>query len=112
MSRIPPTIARDIRKPVYSTHFSLSKTTKANQILVKCSAKHLPGYISNLPKLKEKGVDIIACIAFNDAWVMSAWGKANGIKDEIVNSFISFQFFFSFFLSSTSTLPPLYFLFC
>ena len=27
----------------------------------------------------------MAVIAFNDAWVMSAWGKANGIKgDDIV----------------------------
>lgn len=52
-----------------------------------CSVKHLPGYIENLPKLKAKGVDIVAVIAFNDAWVMSAWGKANGIKgDDIVRS--------------------------
>jgi peroxiredoxin len=50
-----------------------------------CSAKHLPGYIDNLPALKGKGVDIIAVIAYNDAFVMSAWGKANGIKgDDIV----------------------------
>ncbi|RDW82293.1 putative peroxisomal membrane protein [Coleophoma cylindrospora] len=47
-----------------------------------CSAKHLPGYIENLGQLKGKGVDIVACIAFNDAWVMSAWGKANGIKGD------------------------------
>lgn len=51
-----------------------------------CSAKHLPGYIKNLSSLKSKGADIIACIAYNDAFVMSAWGKANGIKDEIVRS--------------------------
>jgi peroxiredoxin len=49
-----------------------------------CSAKHLPGYIENLSKLKAKGVDIVATIAFNDAWVMSAWGKANGIKDDSI----------------------------
>jgi len=47
-----------------------------------CSVKHLPGYIENLPALKGKGVDIVAVIAFNDAWVMSAWGKANGIKGD------------------------------
>ncbi|RDL41022.1 Allergen Asp F3 [Venustampulla echinocandica] len=47
-----------------------------------CSAKHLPGYIENLSKLKSKGVDVVATIAFNDAWVMSAWGKANGIKGD------------------------------
>jgi len=47
-----------------------------------CSAKHLPGYINNLPALKGKGVDIVAVIAYNDAFVMSAWGKANGIKGD------------------------------
>lgn len=52
-----------------------------------CSVKHLPGYIQNLSAIKEKGVDIVAVIAFNDAWVMSAWGKANGIKgDDIVST--------------------------
>lgn len=45
----------------------------------------MPGYIENLEKIKGKGVDVVAVIAFNDAWVMSAWGKANGIKnDDIV----------------------------
>jgi alkyl hydroperoxide reductase 1 len=47
-----------------------------------CSAKHLPGYIENLSKLKAKGVDVVAVIAYNDAFVMSAWGKANKIKGE------------------------------
>ncbi|KAJ9216628.1 hypothetical protein DTO166G4_1844 [Paecilomyces variotii] len=47
-----------------------------------CSSKHLPGYITNLPKLKEKGVEIIACIASNDPYVMSAWGKANHIMND------------------------------
>lgn len=47
-----------------------------------CSVNHLPGYIEKLPKLKEKGVDIVAVIAFNDAFVMSAWGKANSVKGD------------------------------
>jgi len=35
---------------------------------------------------------VVACIAFNDAWVMSAWGKANGIKDEsIVRLYLHIQ---------------------
>ncbi|KAI9670885.1 MAG: hypothetical protein M1817_003770 [Caeruleum heppii] len=44
----------------------------------------VPGYIAALPTLKKKGVDIVAVIAYNDAFVMSAWGKANNIKDEII----------------------------
>ncbi|KAI9863111.1 MAG: hypothetical protein M1813_003931 [Trichoglossum hirsutum] len=44
-----------------------------------CSQRHLPGYINSISQLKDKGVDIIAVIAYNDAWVMSAWGKANDV---------------------------------
>ncbi|KAL8723121.1 MAG: hypothetical protein Q9225_000524 [Loekoesia sp. 1 TL-2023] len=51
-----------------------------------CSARHLPGFIEHLSEIKSKGVDLVVVIAFNDAWVMSAWGKANGIKDELVDT--------------------------
>ncbi|KAL1982469.1 hypothetical protein VTN96DRAFT_1260 [Rasamsonia emersonii] len=47
-----------------------------------CSARHVPGYIENLPKLKEKGVDVVAVLAYNDAYVMSAWGKANKVTGD------------------------------
>ena len=51
-----------------------------------CSVRHLPGYIEHLDEIKGKGVDVVIVIAMNDAWVMSAWGKANGIKhDKIVS---------------------------
>lgn len=53
-----------------------------------CSERHLPGYIQRLSDLKAKGVDIVAVVASNDPFVMSAWGKANGIKDEIVRPFL------------------------
>lgn len=43
-----------------------------------CSAKHLPGFIEKAAELKAKGVDEIACTAVNDAFVMGAWGKAQG----------------------------------
>ncbi|KAI4249953.1 MAG: hypothetical protein LQ352_005471 [Teloschistes flavicans] len=44
----------------------------------------VPGFIENLSEIKAKGVDLVVVIAFNDAWVMSAWSKANNIKDEIL----------------------------
>ncbi|KAF3918143.1 Peroxiredoxin-2C [Dactylellina cionopaga] len=47
-----------------------------------CSARHLPGYIENLQALKTKGVDIVIVVAYNDAFVMSAWAKANGVKND------------------------------
>lgn len=46
-----------------------------------CSGLHLPNYIDNLPGLKNKGVDLVAVISFNDANVMSGWGKANNVTN-------------------------------
>ncbi len=43
-----------------------------------CSAKHLPGFVQNAAAFKAKGVDTVACIAVNDAFVMGAWGKDLG----------------------------------
>lgn len=40
-----------------------------------CSNTHMPGFVVNADKLKEKGVDLIACTAANDAFVMDAWQK-------------------------------------
>ena len=49
-----------------------------------CSAKHLPGYIENAAALKGKGVDTIACMSVNDAFVMGAWGKDQGAGDAVM----------------------------
>ena len=49
-----------------------------------CSAKHLPGFIPGAPELKATGVDTIACIAVNDAFVMDAWAKAQGAGDRVL----------------------------
>jgi peroxiredoxin len=48
-----------------------------------CSAAHLPGYVVNAHKFAEKGVDTIACMSVNDAFVMGAWGKSQN-ADEIL----------------------------
>jgi glutaredoxin/glutathione-dependent peroxiredoxin len=46
-----------------------------------CSARHLPSYVERAGELKGKGVDEIACISVNDAFVMSAWGQRDGSQD-------------------------------
>ena len=48
-----------------------------------CSVKHLPSFVQNADALKAKGVDTIACIAVNDAFVMAAWGKEQGTDGKI-----------------------------
>jgi peroxiredoxin len=49
-----------------------------------CSKIHLPGFVADAESLKAKGVDTIVCISINDAWVMEAWGEAQGVGDKIV----------------------------
>ena len=48
-----------------------------------CSAKHVPSYLANYDKLKAKGVDTIACMAVNDAFVMGAWGRDQKTGDKV-----------------------------
>lgn len=40
-----------------------------------CSQSHLPGYVTLYDEFMEKGVDMIACLSVNDAFVMQAWGR-------------------------------------
>ena len=49
-----------------------------------CSSKHLPGYVKELPALKAKGIDIVACLSVNDAWVMKAWAEQHDALGKIV----------------------------
>lgn len=45
-----------------------------------CSSAHLPGYEAKYDELRALGVDEIYCISVNDAFVMFAWGKDQGVK--------------------------------
>ena len=49
-----------------------------------CSKTHLPGFVERADELTEKGVDRIACVAVNDAWVMDAWAKDQNVGHMIV----------------------------
>lgn len=48
-----------------------------------CSITHLPGFVVKADDIKAKGVDTIACMAVNDAFVMGAWGSQQN-ADEIL----------------------------
>ncbi|MEZ5996519.1 MAG: peroxiredoxin [Hyphomonadaceae bacterium] len=49
-----------------------------------CSAKHLPSFKEKAGELKAKGVDAIACTSVNDAFVMGAWAKDQGVGDTML----------------------------
>ena len=49
-----------------------------------CDAKHLPGFVQLADQIRAKGVDLIACMAVNDVFVMNAWGKASGVGDKVM----------------------------
>ena len=49
-----------------------------------CSMAHLPGYVANADKIKAAGVDSIACLSVNDAFVMGAWGEAQNASEIIM----------------------------
>ncbi|MCC7275056.1 MAG: peroxiredoxin [Alphaproteobacteria bacterium] len=49
-----------------------------------CSAKHLPGFVQHAGAIKGKGVDTIACLSVNDAFVMGAWGKDQNVGDKVM----------------------------
>jgi len=48
-----------------------------------CSGRHLPGYVALARNIKRMGIDEIFCIAVNDAFVMNAWARDQGIEDEV-----------------------------
>lgn len=51
-----------------------------------CSMAHLPGFVALADKIKDKGVDSIACLSVNDAFVMDAWGKGANAEELLMVS--------------------------
>lgn len=48
-----------------------------------CFQTHLPGFVEQAAELKNKGIQEIACISVNDAFVMAAWGKEHGADGKV-----------------------------
>ncbi|XP_036443611.1 peroxiredoxin-5, mitochondrial [Colossoma macropomum] len=48
-----------------------------------CSKTHLPGFVQEAEQLKSKGVQEVACVSVNDAFVMAAWGKEHGTDGKV-----------------------------
>lgn len=48
-----------------------------------CHANHLPPYLEKYEEFKKQGVDAIVVIAANDPFVMSGWGRFEGLEDKV-----------------------------
>ncbi|MBS4006718.1 MAG: peroxiredoxin [Afipia sp.] len=49
-----------------------------------CHKMHMPSIFLNAYALKDKGVDTIAVVSVNDAFVMSAWKRDTDQRDEAI----------------------------
>ncbi|EQL02575.1 redoxin [Ophiocordyceps sinensis CO18] len=90
---IPPSAEGDIKVCGIPQQYDASKEFKAKKVILvsvpgaftpTCQASHLPSYLDNKARLRAKGVDHVVVVAFNDPYVMSAWGKANAVADDFV----------------------------
>ncbi|KAJ3810555.1 1-Cys peroxiredoxin isozyme [Lentinula aff. lateritia] len=69
------------------TKLTVSKDWKGKKVVLfapTCHVNHLPPYVQKYDEFKAKGVDVIAVVAANDAFVMSGWGRFEGLKDKIL----------------------------
>lgn len=48
-----------------------------------CHKSHMPGYVQKSDEIKGKGIDMIACTAVNDVFVLTEWAKASGADGKI-----------------------------
>ncbi len=48
-----------------------------------CHEQHMPGFLSHLEELSGKGVDLVACTAVNDVFVLDFWGKTTGAAGKV-----------------------------
>ena len=75
-------------KPVSMTELSAGKKVVLFAVpgafTPTCSVQHLPGFLEKNNDLKEKGVDIIACVSVNDPFVMNAWGADRQVGEDVL----------------------------
>jgi len=82
--KLSESIEFDAACPLPPKEVGVAEATKGKKVVIfalpgaftpTCSAKHVPGYVANVDKLKGKKVDEVWCVATNDGFVMAAWGR-------------------------------------
>ncbi len=82
--KLSESIEFDAASPIPPKDVAVGDATKGKKIVIfavpgaftpTCSAKHVPGYVANIDKLKGKKIDEVWCVATNDGFVMAAWGR-------------------------------------
>ncbi len=48
-----------------------------------CTARHLPGFLEEADRIRERGATEIACVAVNDPFVMAAWAREQGVEGRV-----------------------------
>ncbi|HWL67218.1 MAG TPA: peroxiredoxin [Geminicoccus sp.] len=49
-----------------------------------CHNRHLPSFLEHGEELKAKGVEVIACVAVNDAFVLDEWARVNDVQGRVL----------------------------
>jgi len=49
-----------------------------------CQQQHVPGFVARVDELKGKGIDVIACTAVNDVFVLTQFAKDTGAAGKIL----------------------------
>lgn len=49
-----------------------------------CNSKHLPSFLDHSEDLKAKGIETVACVAVNDAFVLDQWARSNDVQGRVL----------------------------
>ncbi len=71
-----------------------------------CTNAHMPSFVKNADKLREKGVQRIVCVTVNDPFVAAAWAKDTGADGAGIEVLADADGSFTSALGLTFDAPP------
>ncbi len=76
--------SRDVDPAALFAGKSVVPFTRPGAFTPTCSNPQLPAYVARRDAFTARGVDLVACLAVNDPWVMQAWAEQHGALGSIV----------------------------